>query len=207
MTSRRSSRRADRAGGQRGTVRRDPGPVPTSTAVAPDAAGARPPLEQCSAHRPASTTSTRVSPRPARTRPNTAVPQAYYNSLPRHHPPHHRDRRRPVGHVAGRTPAPSRASSARSGRFAPRFDTKAVAPPPDGGVRRHGAPVASRLTEPGGRPTSTTPRLAGHRDHRGRRGRSQTRTASTPSGRVLNHVMLHQTVDRRGGAAPASEGG
>jgi hypothetical protein len=32
-------------------------------------------------------------------KPNTAVPQAWYNAG-RHHQAHHRDRRRPVGHVA-----------------------------------------------------------------------------------------------------------
>ena len=34
-------------------------------------------------------------------KPNTAVPQAYYNAAAGHPAAHHRDRRRPVGHGAG----------------------------------------------------------------------------------------------------------
>jgi tryptophan synthase beta chain len=34
-------------------------------------------------------------------KPNTAVPQAFYNAAGRRQAPDHRDRRRPVGHLAG----------------------------------------------------------------------------------------------------------
>ena len=49
-------------------------------------------------------------------KPNTAVPQAFYNAKAGHPQADHRDRRRPVGHGAGVRRARSTTSSARSGR-------------------------------------------------------------------------------------------
>ena len=63
--------------------------------------------------RRASTTSTRASRRPARTSP-TPPSRRPTTTQGRHHAPDHRDRRRPVGHRAGATPARCSASSARS---------------------------------------------------------------------------------------------
>ena len=53
-------------------------------------------------------------------KPNTAVPQAYYNHQDGRHQADHRDRRRAVGHRAGVRDARSTAWSARSGRSARR---------------------------------------------------------------------------------------
>ena len=53
-------------------------------------------------------------------KPNTAVPQAYYNAAGRHPPADHRDRRRASGARRWRSRARSSGWSARSGRCARR---------------------------------------------------------------------------------------
>ena len=68
-------------------------------------------------------------------KPNTAVPQAYYNAAGRHPAADHRDRRRPVGHRAGLRVRAVRARMrglAGAGVLRP----EALPPDHDGGLRR-----------------------------------------------------------------------
>ena len=71
-------------------------------AVAADAARARPRGSSAALGTPARIYYKDESGRPAGShKPNTAVPQAFYNKAGGHHPAHDRDRRRPVGDGAG----------------------------------------------------------------------------------------------------------
>ena len=94
-------------------------------------------------------------------KPNTAVPQAYYNAKEGVTQADHRDRRRPVGHGAGvrlRAVRPRVRGVAGRGVVRP----EAVPPPDDRDVRRHRAPLAVR-------------------PHRGRAGAARSRTRTTPA--------------------------
>ena len=97
-------------------------------------------------------------------KPNTAVPQAYYNAQGRHPEADHRDRRRPVGHRAGvrvRAVRPRVRGLAGAGLLR----RQALPQDHDGDLRRHGAPEPVRPHR--GRPRDARqrprlPRLARH---------------------------------------------
>ena len=139
-----------------------------------------------SARRRASTTSTRAS-RPAGShKPNTAVPQAFYNAAGRRHassPP------RPAPASGGRrsrSPARCSASSARSGRSARRYDQKPYrrSMMETFGATVHRSPVRADRVRPGGPAprTRTTPaRSASRSARRSRSPRSTTRRSGTRS--------------------------
>ena len=131
-------------------------------------------------------------------KPNTALPQAFYNKEAGRQAPRDRDRRRPVGERAGVRRRPVRPRG--QGLHGPRqLRPEAVPPDPDGDLRRggRGQPVA--------RPRTTAAAVLG-RDARTARARSgmaiseAVEDAATRDdtkyalGSVLNHVLLHQTV-------------
>ncbi len=111
--------------------------------------------------------------------------------------PHHRDRRRPVGHRARvrlRAVRPRVRGVAGAGVVRP----EAVPEDHDRDVRRGDPPVA--LGPDRGRPgrAGEGPGLArvarASRSPRRSRSPRSTRTPTTRSGSVLNHVLLHQTI-------------
>ena len=129
-------------------------------------------------------------------KPNTAVPQAYYNAAEGVSQADHRDRRRPVGQRAG----------LRVGAVRPRprgldgpglLRPEAVPQDADGDLRRDGAPepVRRHLRRPGD--------AAEHPDSTGSLGIAISEavevagadpTARYALGSVLNHVLMHQTI-------------
>ena len=179
---------ADRAGGVDRRLDRHPRrgarhPAP----VAADAARARRRGSSSTSARRRASTSRTSRCRPAGShKPNTAVPQAFYNKAEGIDPAHHRDRRRPVGHRAVVRVPPVR----------PRLQ----------GV--HGRGRATSRSRTGGsswRPgaaRSCRRRSTTRRARARSASRSPTRCATRSSrkdshyslGSVLNHVLLHQTV-------------
>ena len=142
-------------------------------------------------------------------KPNTAVPQAYYNKQGRREEADDRDRRRPVGHRARvRLRAVRPRVRGVAGRVVVR--QQALPPPHDRGVRRHGAPLAVRPHRgrpPARRGPGEPPRLARHRDLRGRRGRGAGPRDPLRARQRAQPRAAAPDDHRRGGAAAAREGG
>ena len=98
-------------------------------------------------------------------KPNTAVPQAFYNKAAGRHPPHHRDRRRSVGQRPGLRHRAVR-SRVQGLHGAGLVRAEALSPRDDGGVGRRRRALPRRRSRP--------PRVTGlgHQRRRARRGRS-----------------------------------
>ena len=170
---------ADRPGGQHRARDRDPRAGPRGLPPVPARArsSGRTGWRRRSIRRPTSTTSTRACSPAGSHKPNTAIPQAFYNKeegVTRHRD---RDRRRPVGQ---RARVRRRAVRPRGqGLHGPReLRPEAVPPDPDGDLRRRGraqpdADDELRPRGPGG--DARLPGLAGHGDQRGGRGRRDAR--------------------------------
>ena len=131
-------------------------------------------------------------------KPNTSVPQAYYNAQAGVDEAHDRDRRRPVGLVRWRSPAPSSASSARCGRSRP-----ATGPKPYRktmmeiwGATVHPSPSERHRVRPVAAGRGPRPhRQPRHRHLRGRRrGRAARPTSATPSAACSTTCCMHQTI-------------
>jgi pyridoxal-phosphate dependent TrpB-like enzyme len=130
-------------------------------------------------------------------KPNTAVPQAFYNAAGRRQAPDHRDRRRPVGHLAGLCRAAVRAGGAGVPGARVSYDQKPYrravmetygarcVPSPSTETNYGRACWPSGPTTPGslGIAISEAVELAVQRD--------DTKYAL---GSVLNHVLMHQTI-------------
>ena len=135
-------------------------------------------------------------------KPNTAVPQAYYNAKAEGiTETHHRDRRRSVGHGARLRVGRSSDWTCEVWQVARLVRPEAVSPAHDGDVRRHRAPESP--SDGDLRRTRTilaaaaglTPARSGWRSARPSRLRRRIPTVNgTPSARVLNHVLMHQTI-------------
>ena len=77
-------------------------------------------------------------------KPNTAVPQAFYNQADGHHPAHHRDRRRPVGHRRSSFACAQFGLECKVYMVRGLVRAEAVPPGDDGDVGRVGRAVAGR---------------------------------------------------------------
>ena len=175
-------------------------------AVAPDAAVPRAPARAGARHaRRTSTTSTRAS-RPAGShKPNTAVPQAYYNAQ--------------AGIAQARRPRPAPASGARRWRSPARCSASSARSSWSASQLRPEALPALDDARPGARPCTarrpTSPRPAARRPRtrRARSGSRSPRRSRSPRsdedtnyslGSVLNHVLPAPDGDRPGGDRPAA---
>ena len=127
-------------------------------------------------------------------KPNTAVPQAYENAQAGIRKLTHRDRRGAVGLVAGlRVPALRPGVRGLHGRLVLR--PEALPALDDADVGRDGAPLAlARRRSPAAPTPARRPGRWGSPSPRPSRSPPRTRTPTTRSGSVLNHVLLHQTV-------------
>ena len=112
----------------------------------------------------------------------------------RHPQADHRDRRRAVGLVAGlRVPALRPGVRGLHGRLVLR--PEALPALDDADVGRDGAPLAvARRPSPAAPTPARRPARWGSPSPRPSRSPPRTRTPTTRSGSVLNHVLLHQTV-------------
>ncbi len=123
-------------------------------------------------------------------------------------PAHHRDRRRPVGHVAGVRHRAVR-HGLRGVAGAQLLRPEARAPHDDGDLRRHPAPqpVGPHRGRPlGARRAPRLDRLAGHRDLGGGRGGAGARRHPLRAGQRAQPRAAAPDGDRPGGAAPAGDG-
>ena len=142
-------------------------------------------------------------------KPNTAVPQAFYNATQRSHQAHDRDRRGPVGHRPG---VRLRGLRTRVRGLAGRRVLRRQALPPygDGDLRRDGA---SQPVRPHGVGAQDPRRRAGpsrqprHRDQRGRRGRGRGRVDALRAGQRPQPRAAAPDDHRRGGTAAVRQGG
>ena len=130
-------------------------------------------------------------------KPNTAIPQAFYNKEAGRQAHHHRDRRRPVGLVAGPR---RRLLRPRDRGLHGQGELPAEALPPrlHGDLRRRAASPAPATRTESGRAI-----LAEHPDSTGSLGIAISEAVEVAAqrddtkyalGSVLNHVLLHQTV-------------
>ena len=130
-------------------------------------------------------------------KPNTAVPQAFYNKRGRREEARHRDRRRPVGQLARlrRRAVRHRRPGVHGARV---LRPEAVPPRADGDLRRALRRRRRRTETQSGRAI-----LAQRADHPGSLGIAISEAVEVAAqrddtkyalGSVLNHVLLHQTV-------------
>ena len=130
-------------------------------------------------------------------KPNTAIPQAFFNKEAGRQAARDRDRRRPVGQCVGLRGRDVRARG--QGLHGPReLRPEAVPPDPDGDLRRpRSSPAPAPTTNYGRAVLTATP------DSPGSLGMAISEAVEDAAtrddtkyslGSVLNHVLLHQTV-------------
>ena len=160
-----------------------------------------------SAPRPGSTTSTRAVSPAGSHKPNTAVPQAYYNAKAGVQAAHHRDRGRASGAPPWPSPAPSTGWSARSGRWGV-LRPEALPALMMGPSAARSTVRPARSPRPAGPCSSRTrqPRLPGHRHLRGRRGGGPGPRDPLRPGQRAQPRADAPDHHRRGGAAAAGQG-
>ncbi len=140
-------------------------------------------------------------------KPNTAVPQAYYNAQGRHPEADDRDRRRPVGHRAGVRLRPVR-PGVRGLAGAGLLRRQALPQDHDGDLRRHGAPEPVRPHRGrthDARQRPRLPRFARPGHQRGRRDGRPGPHRQLRAGLGAQPRAAAPDDHRRGGPAPAGQ--